>query len=352
MGLYEFFNKPNPQVVTAKLTEALTKSQSLTQQGDKKKALATLLEFKNWGWDHANYVLNMGMAYYSLAQIPEAIECFERAIELGPQYGISHMHLGRALFEARRYDEAAAAYTKAMQLIEADPQKNNYAQNHPVACAWYGACLAMTGKKEEAETYFKKAEAEGYQNGKALRQVVGLPLPTAQNASAPKAPAISSAQPDTPKMRELYQKLANIIWDAIPEEWSIVYFYGEVLSDSRTAYFFYKRVSDGELIYSHDIPSKCNVAKSAYTRQLSNIWDCLAELNQEHAANYDKVWTNLTMILESNGKFNMKYNYDDVLNCGFRSYERIMIWQYEVMGIEPKDEKDKEVLRRYLEGKK
>ena len=52
-----------------------------------------------------------------------------------------------------------------------------------------------------------------------------------------------------------------------------------------------------------------------------------------------------------NGKFNIKYNYDDVLNSGYRSYETQKIWMYEVMGVEPTDEEGKALIQRYLKSK-
>ena len=82
-----------------------------------------------------------------------------------------------------------------------------------------------------------------------------------------------------------------------------------------------------------------------------DLFDCLADLNKEYAVNFEKVWTNLTFILESNGKFNIKYNYDDVLNSGYRSYETQKIWMYEVMGVEPTDEEGKALIQRYLKSK-
>lgn len=83
-----------------------------------------------------------------------------------------------------------------------------------------------------------------------------------------------------------------------------------------------------------------------------DINKCLTDLHDEYANNYDRAWTNLTFILENSGKFNIKYNYEDVLNCGFNDIERHMIWKYEVLGIEPEDEGGKALIQRYLESKK
>ena len=49
---------------------------------------------------------------------------------------------------------------------------------------------------------------------------------------------------ETSKMGKLYQEIADKVDSMIPEEWTKVYLYGEILNDSRTVYFFYDRPSD------------------------------------------------------------------------------------------------------------
>ena len=196
---------------------------------------------------------------------------------------------------------------------------------------------------------FKIQKGNQEVQSETVQQVNNSEISSSYNTEpAEKSDVAKVDNPETPKMKELYHKLAHLVNDTIPEEWSTVYFYGEVLSDSRTAKFFYRRSSDGKLICNHDIPKECNVDKRAYLSQLKMILDCLAELNKECAAVYKRVWTNMTLILERHGKFRIFYHYEDVLNCGFNDTERATIWQYEVLGEKPEDEKDKSMLERYL----
>ncbi len=348
MGLFDFLNKPNPQEISKRLKEAVSESEALAQRGDKDNALKVLLGHKDLGWNDADYVMHIAAAYYIAGNNHEAVECNKRAAELNPEYGRIYINMGRAYFALNDHANAVSSYAQAIKLIEEKPQ-SNHKSDYPIACAWYGASLVMTGKREEGESFIRKAEVEGYQKGNEIRQFVGL---TVNAPGKERAVKTGNAEPgafDTPRIRELYQELANIVFDMIPEKWSMVYLYGEVLSDSRTAYFFYRRSSDKELIYSHDIPEKCNVDKRIYDRKLITLLHCLADLNKEHAVNFEKEWTNLTFILESNGKFNITYKYDDVLSCEYRSIDRQKIWMYEVMGVEPKDEKGRNMLQKYLD---
>ena len=183
------------------------------------------------------------------------------------------------------------------------------------------------------------------------REYISMERAFNKNRDNDQAEATDAATPDTPRIRELYQELANLIKAMIPEEWSTVYFYGEVLPDSGSAYFFYRRSSDNELIYSHDLTRKYRVDKRVFGKQMLAIFHCQADLNREYAANYEKVWTNLTLILERSGKFDIKFGYEDVLHCGYDSFDRRKIWMYEVIGVEPEDEEGKALIQRYLESK-
>ena len=50
-------------------------------------------------------------------------------------------------------------------------------------------------------------------------------------------------------------------------------------------------------------------------------------------------------------KFKVEYNYDDLENSEFNSYERHIIWRYEYLGIgeEQVNKKDREILKKYLQ---
>ena len=83
---------------------------------------------------------------------------------------------------------------------------------------------------------------------------------------------------ETSKMEKLYQDISDKVGSMIPEEWNKVYFYGEILNDSRTVYFFYDRPSDWKTIYSHDIPSVCSVDKRLYLKSLRELGMMVNEL--------------------------------------------------------------------------
>ncbi len=58
----------------------------------------------------------LGMAHLQLGQPGNALESFDRAVEIDPRYGDAHFHRGTALAEARRWEDAVASYRKALTL--------------------------------------------------------------------------------------------------------------------------------------------------------------------------------------------------------------------------------------------
>lgn len=156
---------------------------------------------------------------------------------------------------------------------------------------------------------------------------------------------------ETKKMGEIYGKIANKVNDIIPDKWGKVWLYGEVLDDSSEVYFYFNSITHKKIIYSHDIPNEYKVNNAMYEDLLLELVDIIQELNLEYKENNEIVWTNLTFLLDSTGKFNIKYNYDDVLNSEFTAGERQIIWEYEILGVEPEVEQYKEMINKYLESK-
>ena len=156
---------------------------------------------------------------------------------------------------------------------------------------------------------------------------------------------------ETKKMAEIYGEIANRVNDIIPDKWEKVWSYGGVLDDSSEVYFYFYSITRKKIIYSHDIPNEYKVNDSSYENLLFELVDIIQELNLEYKENNESVWTNLTFLLDNTGKFNIKYNYDDVLKSEFTAGERQIIWEYEILGLEPEVEQYKQVINKYLESK-
>jgi Flp pilus assembly protein TadD len=62
---------------------------------------------------NAQYHHRLGLVLLDLKR-PEALDHFRKAVEIEPQHAEAHHHLGVALAEGRRWEDAVAAYRKAL----------------------------------------------------------------------------------------------------------------------------------------------------------------------------------------------------------------------------------------------
>ncbi len=147
-----------------------------------------------------------------------------------------------------------------------------------------------------------------------------------------------------------YQSIAEALIDTIPEEWSKVFLYGEIVEGSQTAYFYYNSESSDQLVYSHDIPELFTFREADYTEKWNTLVNYIQDLWNEFKDNEQEPWTNFTLILDNEGRFKIDYNYDDLSNIDL--HERKTIWKYRYLGLMPKSKSGRKYLERYLESLK
>jgi len=100
-------------------------------------------------FENASAWYDKGHALYERGNQSEAIQAFDKAIEINPQYADAWYNKGLSLYIQGKYDDAIKAYEKA---IEIDPQ---------YASAWYdkGLTLYAQGKYDEAVQAFNESIA-------------------------------------------------------------------------------------------------------------------------------------------------------------------------------------------------
>jgi tetratricopeptide (TPR) repeat protein len=111
---------------------------------------------------------NKGVALYDLGKINEAVQAYNRAIQLDPRYVAAWNNKGNALSDQGKYGEAIQAYDKA---IEIDPQ---------YASAWSNKGnafkkLGLTAESKEAFDKAKELESEG-STGKPMPETTTVSL--------------------------------------------------------------------------------------------------------------------------------------------------------------------------------
>ena len=148
------------------------------------------------------------------------------------------------------------------------------------------------------------------------------------------------------KLNELYGRIANALNDVIPEEWDKVYMYAQLVEDVSEVFFYYYPVGSNEFVYCLDIPELFEISENEYDKLMDKLTKELYTLWYEFKNNGQEQWTNLTFILENNGKFKIDYDYTDLSDVD--DSEMHLVWEYKYLGIMPEDEDDRKIVEEYL----
>lgn len=165
----------------------------------------------------------------------------------------------------------------------------------------------------------------------------------------------------TKKIKEIYEDIQRKLFYMIPEKWEKLYLYSSVMDMPKNVqngelFFYYipKGIFKKNPINVYEIPSKFNLDEKEYVKLVEILYEKIKELRIEFKkSETGSIWSNITMSIEGL-RFKVEYGYEDLRNNDFDSYERHVIWRYQYLGIGPEQvsKKDKEILKRYLMGKK
>lgn len=165
----------------------------------------------------------------------------------------------------------------------------------------------------------------------------------------------------TKRIKEIYEDIQKRLFYMIPEKWEKLYLYSSVIDKQNgektgELYFYYipKGILRKKPVNVYEIPSKFNLDENDYLKLVKILYERIKFLREEfRKSETSTLWSNITMTIE-NAKFKVEYNYDDLENSSFTSYERHIIWRYEYLGIgeEQVSKKEKEILNKYITGPK
>lgn len=165
---------------------------------------------------------------------------------------------------------------------------------------------------------------------------------------------------NTKSIRKKYEEIQRKLFYMIPEKWDEVYLYASIierLGALETGELFFYYIPRGLLkrkpINVYEIPSKFNIDEQEYLKLVEILYRNIKELREEFKRSKQHVWSNLTIIIKKS-KFKIEYNYDNLQNSIYNSYERHIIWRYKYLnqGIECCNKEERNILQRYLNGPK
>ncbi len=159
----------------------------------------------------------------------------------------------------------------------------------------------------------------------------------------------------TKVIREIYEDIQKKIFYMIPEKWDRLYLYSSIIEIPKSAekgelFFYYvpKGVLKKKPINVYEIPNKFNLDENEYLQLVELLYSKIKELREEFIKTGQGAWSNITIIIQ-NTKLRVEYDYGNLENSRFTSYERHIIWRYKYLGIglEQFNKQDREILKRY-----
>ena len=166
----------------------------------------------------------------------------------------------------------------------------------------------------------------------------------------------------TKKIKEIYEDIQRKLFYMIPEKWEDLYLYSSILDkpdkEGKTGELFFYYVPKGILkkkpVNVYEIPSKFNLDENQYIELVRILYNKIKELREEfRRSEREELWSNITITIYGI-QFKVEYDYTNLSNSSFNSYERHIIWRYKYLGVGPEQvgKKDKDILNRYLLGAK
>ncbi len=95
------------------LSTLITIGKRAFEEKDFPRAEKILREAIEGGADYADIHYILGLIYHQWGKLPQAVECFEKALGLNPEYIEVLLSLSITLNDMGRYDEAKIVYQRA-----------------------------------------------------------------------------------------------------------------------------------------------------------------------------------------------------------------------------------------------
>ena len=152
----------------AKIVELLEAAKKLHESNQYTKELSVLAEAYKFDQNNSLIMVQLGRCYRALNYPDKALEFYSKAVEINPNEGTAYTNMGTIHLLRGEYKAAKKCYEKGMPFID----KGEF--DYWIAQANYAVAIAKLGDVKKAEKMISEAEAKGYSNGDAIRQMAGI----------------------------------------------------------------------------------------------------------------------------------------------------------------------------------
>ena len=157
-----------------------------------------------------------------------------------------------------------------------------------------------------------------------------------------------------PEEKILYSEIQKKLFYIIPEKWESIYLYASVIDVPNQKpvgemYFYYlpKGIIKKKFVNGYEIPNLFNIDEEQYSKLITDVYNLIKLLRERTIKNKRKVWSNISIIIKS-CQFRIEFDYQNLNESQFDSYERHVIWRYKYLGLgmEYCNREEKKILKR------
>ena len=158
-----------------------------------------------------------------------------------------------------------------------------------------------------------------------------------------------------PEEKLLYLEIQKKLFYIIPEKWESIYLYASVIDVPRQKpvgemYFYYlpKGIIKKKYVNGYEIPNLFNIDEEQYSKLITDVYNLIKHLREIFIKSKRKAWSNISISIE-NFKFKVEYDYENLKESQFDSYQRHVIWRYNYLkeGTEILSKRDKKIIESY-----
>ncbi len=158
------------------------------------------------------------------------------------------------------------------------------------------------------------------------------------------------------EIRNIYSELQKQLFYLIPEKWDRIYLYASVEEKMKGLetgelffYYFPKGILKKNPVNVYEIPNKFSLNEEEYIKLVEKLYIKIKELRNLFKQQNHRLWTSVTIRIEGL-KFEIEYNYENLLGTKFSSEDRHIIWKYNNLKLpeEAFTRKEKKIIKDYI----
>ena len=158
------------------------------------------------------------------------------------------------------------------------------------------------------------------------------------------------------EIRKVYSELQKQLFYLIPEKWDRIYLYASVeekMKGFETGelffYYFPKGILKKNPVNVYEIPNKFNLNEEEYIKLVEELYKEIKKIREIFKKSNHRLWSNVTIRVEGL-KFEIEYNYEDLVSSKYSNMDRHIIWKYKNLNlpIEYFTRSERKIINNYI----